>query len=258
MGVTNLFKRAHILVREKGWGVFIARVWKRIFRPFERPFFFLCSPLAIMWVKWFGREMEAEKLLRFSERLFLGIIRPIQIRLEILGFLRMVQKERPRTVLEIGTDRGGVLFLLTKLSAPNATLISLDLPAARGGYANWRRLLYRSFASPSQRMHFLKYDSHDPAALHAVSKILAGRTLDLLFIDGDHTYEGVKKDFLMYSPLVKNGGLVAFHDVAYHPFAGPDCEVEKFWNEIKGKYEHVELIEDKDQGWGGIGVLSLK
>jgi len=41
-----------------------------------------------------------------------------------------------------------------------------------------------------------------------VKKILAGRQVDFLFIDGDHSYEGVKKDFEMYSSLVRKGGVV--------------------------------------------------
>jgi len=46
---------------------------------------------------------------------------------------------------------------------------------------------------------------------------LNGEPLDFLFIDGDHTYEGVKRDFEMYSPLVRNGGIIAFHDIVKHP-----------------------------------------
>ena len=34
--------------------------------------------------------------------------------------------------------------------------------------------------------------------------------LDLLFIDGDHSYEGVRQDYKMYSKLVRDGGLIAF------------------------------------------------
>jgi predicted O-methyltransferase YrrM len=211
-----------------------------------------------MWVKWFGKGTEVEKLLRFSERLFLGIIRPIQIRSEILNLLRLVREKRPRTVLEIGTDRGGVLFLLTKLSASDATIVSIDLPETRGGYEEWRKRLYRSFAGPAQRMHFLKYDSHDSGAFLAAREILGGRKVDILFIDGDHTYEGVKRDFETYSPLVGEGGLVAFHDVAHHPFTGPDCEVDRFWNETKGRYEYEEFIENENQGWGGIGALHYR
>ncbi len=79
------------------------------------------------------------------------------------------------------------------------------------------------------------------------------RTDYLLFIDGDHTYEGVKKDFDMYSPLVKKGGIVAFHDIVQVSDAG--VEVARFWNEVKSSYQHREIIEDPQQGWGGIGVL---
>jgi predicted O-methyltransferase YrrM len=38
--------------------------------------------------------------------------------------------------------------------------------------------------------------------------------IDLLFIDGNHAYDAVKRDFNDWSPLVKPGGVVAFHDVA--------------------------------------------
>lgn len=41
----------------------------------------------------------------------------------------------------------------------------------------------------------------------------AGGGVDLLFIDGDHTYASVLTDWLLYSPLVRPGGLLAFHDV---------------------------------------------
>jgi len=44
-----------------------------------------------------------------------------------------------------------------------------------------------------------------------------GGELNFLFIDGDHTYEGVRKNFEMYSPLVRRGGIVAFHDIVPRP-----------------------------------------
>ncbi len=39
-----------------------------------------------------------------------------------------------------------------------------------------------------------------------------GTPIRLLFIDADHSYEGVKQDFELWSPLVEPGGLVLFHD----------------------------------------------
>jgi hypothetical protein len=75
-----------------------------------------------------------------------------------------------------------------------------------------------------------------------------------MLIDGDHTYAGVKQDFEMYSPFVREGGIVAFHDLVKHPVE-TGCEVESFWKEVRLSHRYEEFIEDPQQGWGGIGVL---
>ncbi len=49
-----------------------------------------------------------------------------------------------------------------------------------------------------------------------VIKRLENLELDLLFIDGDHSYSGVKNDFNNYSPIVKSGGLIVVDDYATH------------------------------------------
>jgi len=69
-------------------------------------------------------------------------------------------------------------------------------------------------------------DSHKQNTLDAVKD----KEYDLLLIDGDHTYEGVKLDYKMYSPLVKEGGYIFFHDVI-----NKDCGVPKFWEELDVK-----------------------
>jgi predicted O-methyltransferase YrrM len=45
--------------------------------------------------------------------------------------------------------------------------------------------------------------------------------IDLLFIDGNHDYQAVSKDYRDWTPLVEVGGIVAFHDVTFKP-AGDD------------------------------------
>lgn len=85
-------------------------------------------------------------------------------------------------------------------------------------------------------------------------KILNLRKIDFLFIDGDHTYEGVKKDVELYTPLVADDGFIALHDIAKHP-ASWNVEVDKCWNEIKNNYRYEEYIENVNQGWAGIGLL---
>jgi len=39
--------------------------------------------------------------------------------------------------------------------------------------------------------------------------------IDFLFIDGDHTYEGVKRDWSLYFPFLKTNSIVVFHDTAW-------------------------------------------
>ncbi|MEM4674909.1 MAG: class I SAM-dependent methyltransferase, partial [Nitrososphaerota archaeon] len=99
-----------------------------------------------------------------------------------------------------------------------------------GGYPEWRIPLYKSFAKEGQRIHLIRADSHDPKTLEIVKRILGDGKLDFLFIDGDHTYEGVKRDFEIYSPLVRRGGIIAFHDIVPGPPENVGG-VPTFWNE---------------------------
>jgi predicted O-methyltransferase YrrM len=184
---------------------------------------------------------------------------PFQIKSELTELMMTVAGLKPNTAAEIGTRKGGTLFLLCRFSSPGANIISIDLPGGRfgGGYATHRRLLYRTFAGPGQSLHLLRRNSHDPRTLDGVKHTLAGAPLDFLFIDGDHSYEGVKQDFEMYSPLVRKGGLVAFHDVAggpgYERWAGG---VPIFWRQVRDKgRSYREVIASPEQSGCGVGLL---
>jgi predicted O-methyltransferase YrrM len=179
-----------------------------------------------------------------------------QVKEEITHLLQILVKRKPKAALEIGTAQGATLFLFTRVSSPNAVIISLDLPASQRGYANWRVPYYEAFGSNKQQMIMVKMDSHDPVSLELIRQKLNGRLLDFLFIDGDHTYEGVKMDFEMYSPLVREGGLIGFHDICQHR-VDSECQVIDFWDEIKRNYKFEEIIKDRNQLWAGIGILYL-
>jgi len=86
-----------------------------------------------------------------------------------------------------------------------------------------------------------------------VLRLLEGEQLDYLFIDADHTYEGVWRDFQMYAPLVRSGGMIAFHDIVTHR-KETRSEVERFWNEIKQKYRHREFVEYSNPGTVPVAV----
>lgn len=113
---------------------------------------------------------------------------------------------------------------------------------------------YKSFASQRQKIHLIQADSHNPSTIKVVKDILYGRKIDFLFIDGDHSYEGVKKDFQVYGKFVKHGGIIAFHDIVLHP-PETGCEVNNFWLEVSDKYKTLEIIKNRNQKWAGIGII---
>lgn len=197
-------------------------------------------------------------LFKLSETFEGGLItiRTMQFEEEILPFLKIVQNLKPQAICEIGTCEGGTLWLFCKVASDNATIISVDLPEGKfgGGYAEHKIPFYQSFAKNGQQLHLIREDSHKAETLEKVKDALGRKKLDLLFIDGDHTYEGVKKDFEMYSPLVREGGLIAFHDVVEHTF-DPTCRVSDFWNEIKLDYKTRTFVGNWKQGECGIGVI---
>lgn len=176
-----------------------------------------------------------------------------QVPEELVRLLEDVRALHPQTVLEIGTHRGGTLYLWARLARPDATLISIDLPGGKfgGGYSPFRAPIYRRFAQPGQKLHLLRANSHSPATLVETKRLVSGQPIDLLFIDGDHTFEGVQKDWEMYSPLVRSGGLIVFHDVAGNY---EDTQVKAFWDSIKAGYPFREYMVHPD-GLYGIGVL---
>lgn len=178
---------------------------------------------------------------------------------ELCALGEILAPRRPECALEIGTARGGTLFFLTRLASPTARIASVDLPGGEfgGGYSAPRRWFYQRFARFGQRLVLLRGDSHSSGTLARVETAFGGQALDYLFIDGDHSYLGVKSDFEMYSPLVRKGGLIAFHDIV--DGASEDVGgVPQFWREIKSRFRHTEIIKDSHQGGWGIGVLYVE
>jgi predicted O-methyltransferase YrrM len=181
----------------------------------------------------------------------------IQQPTEITGLIELLRQDPPRYVCEIGTASGGTLFLLTKVCRPDALLLSVDL-----GLSFERCLIHARLASHKQRIVSIRADSSTLQTLARVQSLLNGHPLDLLFIDGDHSYAGVKADFAHYSPLVRPGGLIALHDIVPDygtrhgtPTGNYTGGVPVFWQELKTKHKTSELIEDQEQDGYGIGIV---
>lgn len=203
-----------------------------------------------------------------GERAFHLSFRPLQIPSEITRLVEMVAAERPHRVLEVGSAGGGTLFLFARAAAPDALLVGMDLPPyGAEGLPLWRAALYeRGFAGPGQRVRTVRGDSHAESTKARVQEALENAPVDFLFIDADHTYEGVKRDFELYAPLVRPGGLIGMHDVVRDSFhrtgvrtPNDSGEVFRFWEELKATHPNRatcrELVEDPGQDGFGIGVL---
>jgi len=192
-----------------------------------------------------------------------------QKKAEIASLLRLLEQSPPKRIAEVGTATGGTLFMLTQVAAPDATIVSVDLPGGRLGgatssvrnrYPEWRARLYRGFGRDNQSVHVIRADSHDLSTVEDVRRRLPGGKVDFLFIDGDHSYEGVRRDFELYSPLAEAGALVAFHDIvpSVPDGHGDPGDVPLFWGEIKNAQTvEAEFVEDPDWGSCGIGVIRL-
>jgi predicted O-methyltransferase YrrM len=173
-----------------------------------------------------------------------------QIESEIQALARRVAARKPRTVLEIGTARGGTLLIWAQLARDLVVTCDLNQP----GY---RRQLYARFPPPGGcRVAALAGDSHTPAFRERVIAELGGAPVDFLFIDGDHSLEGVTADYRDYAPLVRPGGLIAFHDIVLHQVT-PSSRVRELWLELRRQANAEEIVEDPDQIGCGIGLLAV-
>ena len=178
---------------------------------------------------------------------------------ELSELLHILRELHPERIMEIGMDKGGTMALWSQIADADACLIGLDIKIGTGVEA-----LIKSKLKVSQTLLLIESDSHAAAAKQRVLEALGGNQLDFLFIDGDHSYEGVKQDLENFSSLVRPGGLIALHDIVpdYHVRFGIQTDhdaggVHQFWREISRSFPHYEFVENTAQDGYGIGVIRL-
>lgn len=57
----------------------------------------------------------------------------------------------------------------------------------------------------------------DRAFSHIAAERIEDGSLDIVYIDGDHSYDGVMRDLTSFAPKIKSGGLIMGHDYTVHP-----------------------------------------
>jgi len=110
--------------------------------------------------------------------------------------------------VEIGCYAGGSACLM--LQRPNTKVISIDL-----GEPISKNIVLKNVNKlniHSNEYDYIEGNSFYSATTQQLENILNGQKIDILFIDGDHSYDGVQFDFKTYSKYVRQGGFIVFDD----------------------------------------------
>jgi cephalosporin hydroxylase len=108
--------------------------------------------------------------------------------------------------VEIGCYAGGSACLL--LQRKNTIVVSIDLGVPVNPDVVYSNV--SSLNTHSNKYIYIMGSSHDINTINRLNELM--KTVDILFIDGDHSYDGVISDFDTYSKLVVSGGYIVFDD----------------------------------------------
>jgi predicted O-methyltransferase YrrM len=139
--------------------------------------------------------------------------------------------------VEIGCYGGGSACLL--LQRPNTNVISIDL-----GSPISPMIVLENVDKLNPHNNFYKYiigNSQLPQTKYELLDTV--KDIDILFIDGDHSYYGLKNDFELYNDMVKQGGYIIFDDYNDHKFS-PEVKlfVDDLIPDIIEKYEIIGVL----------------
>ncbi len=158
-----------------------------------------------------------------------------------------------RTVVEIGVYEGASAAALCRVLPPGAVLTLIDpfgesetslRPGQRGIARATRRVVAR--AARGTGVELVWHETRSDEAVRNWST-----SIDLLFVDGDHSEAGVRLDWELWSPHVGPGGVLVFHDARAtraggrgHP--GPTRVVDEVFRGPSGSPDGWRIREEVD------------
>jgi hypothetical protein len=177
-----------------------------------------------------------EKAYMNKDRAELGVY---QTPVQFASLLEEIATQPIKSYAEIGIFRGGTfLFMSTllKLKNPKVKLLAIDPTSKQAD----------TFIHPDALPYIEKYHHF------GTSDDFKGKKFDLVFIDGDHSYDWLKRD---YENMGQHAKICIIHDINE-----PSCpDVKRFWDELKPKLQGKKILQFTDSAGGvktqGIGVI---
>ena len=162
----------------------------------------------------------------------------------------LIKTCKPKIIVELGVHNGFSYFSFCQ------TVHDYKLKTKCFGIDHWKGDLHASFYDEKVYKEVLeqnkKYYYFSELIKKDFNSALAdfkNHSIDFLHIDGYHTYDAVKSDFINWLPKCKKDALILFHDV--NEFKD-DFGVYKFFNELKQSYSHFTSPHAH-----GLGIITL-
>ena len=162
----------------------------------------------------------------------------------------IIEKTKPRILVELGTHTGASYFAFCQSISENKTgtkAYAVDTWVGDEHAGFYDESVFRSVEEANQR--YKSFSTLLRTTFDEASKSFDDKSIDLLHIDGLHTYEAVKHDFDTWFPKLAENAVVLFHDTNVHK---DDFGVYKFWAEVATDYPSMEFFH-----YHGLGVLQI-
>ena len=164
-----------------------------------------------------------------------------QVAWEHAQMMRLFDARQPRCILEVGSLTGGTLRYWIEHTPPGSMVVSVD------DQARDSELWHQWALESGVRLRVIRGDSHNDLT---ITQARTYAPYDWVFIDADHTYDGVASDWQFYGGMVKPGGIVALHDIVKRNGYG----VHRLWRSLQAHgYVTQEIIAQSS--WCGIGII---
>ena len=160
----------------------------------------------------------------------------------------LIHYMKPSTIVELGVHKGDSLFSMAESCSES------NLKTRLYGIDHWQGDTQAGhvddeiydYVKGVRNKHFNQVKLIQ-SSFNDATEFFKKSTIDILHIDGFHTYEASKNDFVRWLPKVKSNGIILIHDIASE---NENFGVVELWKEIRNSYTAIEFEHSQ-----GLGVM---